>query len=207
MSSGTAPGRSAHLSLALLACFVVTGLTACSPETPEADAPDAEASNDDVATTDDSNPDLSAASRDSLRDRFIRRGLAAIGETRREIRSVLGPPDSVAASAVPNRHVPGETDSIFHLHHDGLTARIHRVYDGRELLSQVAVRDDRHLREAIIGIGMPWREVRERIGEPAGRRDGAHVYECESCGVVEEPVLITVRDDTVAEIRFTYYVD
>lgn len=163
---------------------------------PTAEAPDAEEP-----------PDTATADPDSIRDRFIRSGLIEIGETREEIQSTLGEPDSTTRRAVENRHDPSRTDTIIRLHYDGLTARIHRPADLDDLLDQVTVRDDRYLQQDAIRIGMPWSEVRSRLGEPEGERDGGYLYACGTCGPVSEPIVVVVDDGVVSSIRFDYYVD
>ncbi|HEX7051712.1 MAG TPA: hypothetical protein VF188_16020 [Longimicrobiales bacterium] len=148
-----------------------------------------------------------AASPDSVRDRFVQHGLRPIGSSRREIIASLGEPDSIQAEPVANRYVPGQTDTIFELSYDGLTATIYHVSGGRDILSEVVVSDNRHLRDPAVRIGMPWPEVRRRLGEPWDASDSTFTYQCLSCMGADAPVNIYVRDGVVTAIEFAYYVD
>lgn len=166
-------------------------------------APDGGAEDGDMAPP----ADTPSADPDTVRDRFVRSGLRPIGETREAIRGSLGEPDSTTREAVQNRHDPSRTDTIIQLHYPGFTARIHRPADLDDLLDQVTVRDNRYLQQDAVRIGMPWSEVRSRLGEPEGERDGGYLYSCDTCGPVSEPIIIFVDDGAVSSIRFDYYVD
>lgn len=183
-------------------------------DTPGAEGPAVEAVGDTAADpVEATNGEMArpgnppSADPDTSRDRFIRSGLRPIGETREEIRASLGEPDSTTREPVQNRHDPSRTDTIIGLHYPGLTARIHRPADSRDLLDQVTVEDNQYLRQDAVRIGMPWSEVRSRIGEPEGERDGGYLYSCDTCGPVSEPIILFVNDGVVSSIRFDYYVD
>lgn len=171
-------------------------------EPPASDGPAIEQAGDTAAPG-----DLPSIDPDSVRDRFIRSGLRPIGETREEIRGSLGEPDSTTRDPMQNRHDPSRTDTIIQLHYPGLTARIHRPADSHDLLDQVTVENSQYLQQDAVRIGMPWSEVRGRLGEPEGERDGGYLYRCDTCGPVSEPITIFVDDGAVSSIRFDYYVD
>ena len=184
-------------------------LAACGPV---GDAPSAgNGGGGDTAAAGAAQPEGVASAPDTGRasaaDRFVTEGLAPVGRTRAEIRDALGEPDSVRREPVANRHVPDQTDTIVTLHYPTLRATLYLVTGGGDLLQSVRVTDDRHLRDPAVRIGMPWEEVRRRLGEPHDREGDVPVYWCRSCTGAEHPVRFHVAGGRVRAVEFTYYVD
>lgn len=139
-------------------------------------------------------------------------GLAIEGRTRAALRAELGEPDSVAREAVPNRHVPGVTDTVVTLRWPAATAFV-RVAQGRELVDAIRVSDDRHLRYAGVGPGTPGDSILARLGDPGRRAGGAESdpetlsYWCPSEPGAESPVVFHLRNGRVAMVEWDFYVD
>lgn len=141
---------------------------------------------------------------------FATRGLLPSAKSREALRAELGAPDEIESIPVRNRHVPEQTDTLSVYSYAGLSATFY-VLPARDLLSSVAVRDRRWLRFSAPTIGDPVDRVRALLG-PADETvtpAGADTLEY-GCGSLEggyDPVFIVLENDTVAEIRFSFYVD
>lgn len=141
-------------------------------------------------------------------DAFVRSGLLPIGDTRERIGARLGEPARVTSETVPNRHVPGVTDTLIVLEYPGLAVHVHRpgMADAGDLISRVDVTDDRYLRFSVPTIGTDLAELERVLGPPSEVDGEGFTYACPSC-VVDMPVKFLVRENRVREIRFHYYVD
>lgn len=139
------------------------------------------------------------------REEFVLRGLRTTADTRASLEAALGVPDSIEAEAVPNRHIPGITDTLFTVHYPDIVAHIHRPGGGGELLSRVEVSSNRHLRDDVIGL--PRTAIEEAFGAPDESSDSTVTYYCRSCEASENPVELSFRGGRVHRIRFNYYVD
>ena len=139
------------------------------------------------------------------REEFVTNALRLPGQSRADFARALGDPDSVAAEVVPNRHVPGVTDTLFTLYYPDLTAHLHRPGPGGELTSSVEVRSDRHLRYPAIGVTAS--TVESAFGPPDLRTDSSLTYRCTTCVAGDDPVELLVRNGRVQRLRFNYYVD
>ena len=162
----------------------------------------------DEATPSVSSPsDSTEASPSALPDReeFVLRGLRTAAASRAELAETLGEPQKVVAEVIPNRHVPGVIDTLFTINYPDLTARIHRPGGGGELLSNVEVASNRHLRYPAIGIGRD--AIEEAFGAPDEASDSSATYNCTSCIAGDDPVRFIFSDDRVRLIQFSYYVD
>ena len=139
------------------------------------------------------------------RDDFLRQGLIPVGDTRAEIVTRLGEPDSLRAEVVRNRHVPGVEDTLFTLFYPQLTARLHRPGGGGDILAGIEVWDDRHLRYPLIGA------TRERVEEAFGAPEHAVgdrlTFACRTCVGADEPFEVLLEEGRVRSVRFPYYVD
>jgi hypothetical protein len=141
---------------------------------------------------------------------FFRYGPVKLGATRAELRRQLGEPDSVRASAVANRHDPSLVDSVLTLHYPGLTAGIYRaMFDGRELLTELVITDDRHLRpESPLRMGMSPAEVQLVLGAPSGGAGDTLRYTCTSCDAAGNDVLeLLLPGDELRRIALHYWID
>lgn len=139
------------------------------------------------------------------RTEFVNRGLAVPVDSREDLRSRLGAPDSLAEEVVPNRHVPGVMDTIYTLYYPEVVARIHHPGGGGDLVSMVEVGSNRHLRFPILGLSVD--RVDEAFGRPDEASDSSLVYYCASCVAGNDPVEIVFVDGEAKRVRFNYYVD
>ena len=120
----------------------------------------------------------------------------------------FGEPDSRTASPTPNRHVPGQTDSIVTLEYrEGLRIRFYSVTGGDALLQSATVSSPGIVDLGPVDVGTSWDAVRATLGPPSGRREGDPYYACADCPAAENPVFFELADDVVEAVRYTYYVD
>jgi len=159
-------------------------------------------------------------------------GLAIEGRTRTALRAELGEPHSVARETVPNRHIPGATDTVVTMRWPAATAVV-RVAQSKELVDAIRVTDGPHLRYAGVGPGTPGDSILARLGDPGSRRaegpgasppgapeptgagqgDPAEAeprtlsYWCPSEPGAESPVVFHLRDGRVAMVEWDFYVD
>lgn len=130
----------------------------------------------------------------------------AIALERASLEATLGAPDSLASTVEPNRHIPDATDVIHILTWPGISITVRTPPDGRELVEDVVIRDDRFLRWPDPGIGDHANAVMTLLGEPA-EHDATHLLYFCGAGPVNEPVAFELRNDSVAAIVFHFYVD
>lgn len=141
------------------------------------------------------------------RDIFVRQGLRFAARSGVEIRTQLGSPAEILARGVPNMHDPAVTDSIFTWRYDALDLDIYRTADGRRLLSQALVRDNRHLRFPEAGVGVAEAEIRRLFGAPDMEAEGELEFRCGSCEGPGESVVFRLQAGRVAELRFLFPLD
>ena len=139
------------------------------------------------------------------RGEFVENGLQLPGNTRADFLAALGDPNRIVSEAVPNRHVPGVTDTLFTLYYPDLIAHIHLPGPGGELVSSVEVSDNWHLRHAVIG--QTPGAIESAFGPPDQRTDTTFTYLCTTCVAADNPVELVIRDGRVQRVRFNYYVD
>ncbi len=139
------------------------------------------------------------------RGEFVDNSLSVPAGSRTALRAALGEPETTTSEEVPNRHVPGVTDTLFTLRYPDLTARFHHPGGGGDLLSMVEVSDNRHLRYPVIGSTAA--EVDAAFGRPDASSDSSLTYDCTSCEAGDDPVELIVVDGEVRRVRFNYYVD
>lgn len=208
----SAPARRSLIISKLVIALVITVLSLgrCSGAPDEAGealdpesaaAPDSAASTSGTPTPPEGAPDeVAAADCEALGVRILR-----LHPTRAALAEAYGPPDSVRATAEPNRHVPGATDSLFAVHYPGLEVHIRTPAGARDLVSDVVVRDGRYIADPRLGPGADAASVRAALGEPGEQADEQWTYECGTH--VENPVTFEFRAGRVAAISIGYYVD
>lgn len=130
----------------------------------------------------------------------------AIALDRASLEATLGPPDSVSTTVEPNRHIPDETDTILTLIWPGLSVTLRLAPDGRALVEDAVVRENRFLPWSEPAIGDAADAVIAILGEPEERDDVHLLYVCGS-GPVNEPIALELRSDTVRAVAYHYYVD
>ena len=180
-----------------IGAVLLAAALACAPPDPAADEP---------ATTQPGQaaPPQDAAAVASFTCEDLAWTILPVNATRAGLEGRFGAPDSVSVRTVPNRHVAGETDSLFTVQYPGLVAGIHTA-GGRDLPAHVVVDDDRFLRAGAPGPGDTGAAVVAALGEPTRRTATALVYECGP--EVEEPVTFHLRDGVVQRVEIGYYVD
>lgn len=141
----------------------------------------------------------------SLSCEGLERDILRTETTRAALEAAYGPPDSMSAETEPNRHVPDATDSLFVVHYPGLTVEIRRPPSGDDLTSHAAIRDNRYLARAAVGIGARADRVVSVLGEPRTRSEDRLVYDCGPH--TEQPVTFWLADVVVERIEISYYVD
>lgn len=196
------------------ACIAPTilGLAFCAPaDTP---APPVQASRPEQA---DGSPDgdtapapdasgLPGATAKERCEAFRQDGLLVHARTRADFRDQLGEPARVERQTEPNRHVAGATDTISVLHYTGLRAQV-RTAQGRDLLEQVTVEDNRHLRFDEPALNTSESDLVSLLGEPDRRNGGRMFYECAPGPGPEEPVSFRIAERRVRDVAFHHYVD
>jgi hypothetical protein len=141
---------------------------------------------------------------------FFAAGPLELGTSRAELVAAVGEPDSVRGEALPNRHDPAVTDSLFTLYWDGLEAQVHRAgYDGKEILGQLTILHPRFMRpESPVRPGTAVADVLDALGEPDELGPDRMLYLCDDClaGGYELARFVVARD-TVRRIELRYWVD
>jgi hypothetical protein len=125
--------------------------------------------------------------------------------TRRALAAAFGAPDSVHASAEPNRHVPGATDSLFTVYYPGMVLDIRTPQDARDMATYVRLEDDRYLAFPGIGIGTSRERLEDVLGTATQSDAETLIWDCGTA--VEQPVTFHLADGRVAAITIAYYVD
>jgi hypothetical protein len=118
---------------------------------------------------------------------------------------VFGAPDAMAVETEPNRHLPGETDTLLTLRYEGLVFRLRIPPSGNELPEHALISANRFVRYTAVGVGAPTAQVIAIVGEPGVRTDEALVYDCGEGAPA--PVTFHLRDGLVTAIEIAYYVD
>ena len=192
-------GRYARLG-GLLAGMLLLAATGCggAGDVPGADLPAGVAA-----------PDSSVPSSESLdipdRDLLFTGMLRLRPSSREEVLDAYGEPDRTTSQTVPNRHVPGETDTLVALHYPDAIVSFHIPGPGGELLSSVEVVDNRYLEYGLIGSSIG--QVEREIGAADEVGDSVAKYLCRSCIAGDDPVTLVVKGGEIVRVRFDYYVD
>jgi hypothetical protein len=131
--------------------------------------------------------------------------ILAVQPTRAMLQARFGAPDSMIATAQPNRHVEGVTDSLFTIFYNGLTVDVHMPGGGSDMPVHVDVEHNRYVAFPRIGIGAAADSVIAALGPPTRREDAALVYDCGEA--VEQPVRFALSGGRVSRITIAYYVD
>lgn len=179
--------------------LLVTFALACAEPQPATDATPA-ASDDVPAAVGGDRLTALPDGCDELADHIL-----AVHPTRAALRQAFGDPDSTASRAVPNRHNPSVTDTLFDVFYRGLRVNIHTPGGGADLPVLVVVEDNQYLAYPRIGIGAHVDSVRAVLGAPGEDTGEMLVYNCEMA--VDQPVRFDIADNHVRRITIEYYVD
>jgi hypothetical protein len=106
----------------------------------------------------------------------------------------------------PNRHVPDVQDSILRFEYNGMTVQMRKPGPGGEMFEYVSVSKREWLNFPYFKPGVSEESVVAALGEPQRREADRLIYTCGG-GEVEEPVVFELKDGTVHQIVFNYYVD
>jgi len=79
----------------------------------------------------------------------------------------LREPRSRDVEAVPNRHVPGEVDTLRTWRYDGLTLELHEAYDGKVLLRRLDVTSGTYGTTDGLSVGETRADLESVLGAPA----------------------------------------
>jgi hypothetical protein len=212
--------RTAAARACAFACIAPTilGLAFCAPDdtrdAADTPAPPVQASppeqadgspDDDIAPAPDAPGPPGATARERC-EAFRQDGLLVHARTRADFRDQLGEPARVDWQTEPNRHVADATDTVSVLHYPGLRAQV-RTAQGRDLLEQVTVEDNRHLRFDEPAINTSESDLVSLLGEPDRRDTGRLYYECATAPGPEEPVSFRIAERRVRDVTFHHYVD
>lgn len=189
------------VTAALLMCALL--MSACTRDVPATDQPGDTTQADTAPAGLPQVPGATAAARLQT---YAERALVLESVTRAGMRERLGPPDSAHSVPTPNRHIPGQTDSIVTVYYPGLAVELYRTDRGAEFVQRADVSTDRWLNFAP-GIGSIAGAVAAALGEPSERTDSTLVFRCIPCSPVDEPITFFLADDRVHRVRFAYYVD
>ena len=157
--------------------------------------------------TRDAVPPSAAMSTDSGCVQFTRSGLKLSARSRAALQAEAGRPMTSHVTVEPNRHVPGQYDSIFQLQFgEGLKVQIRKPGPGSEMVEYVEVTKRKWLNFPYFQPGVGADKVIAAMGEPQRREGDNLVYTCGG-GEVENPVVFRIEDGNVEAIVFNYYVD
>ena len=136
---------------------------------------------------------------------FAEHGIAHDDLTRAGLLSTLGVPDSVEWTVM---QMAGSEDSLFVVRYPGLAVSLHRPAGGTEIVDQVRVTDNTHLRYPQAGIGIAAAALKAQFDTIAPLEANSQlIYNCHSHAANDNPVAFQLRADTVVEIIYTYYMD
>jgi hypothetical protein len=128
----------------------------------------------------------------------------------RALRERLNEPLRVETEAVPNRHVPGQTDTVRTLVYDGLALELYEVTGGAVFLQEVTVTGEDYETAEGLGVASTRDEVEavytnSTSAEPTD--EGTVVTYERANGPT--PVVLRVRyeGDRVAAMTWSFYVD
>ncbi|MGH7444069.1 MAG: hypothetical protein ACREKM_04295, partial [Longimicrobiales bacterium] len=151
-------------------------------------------------------PQVAGATAAARLQQYAEGALGLESVTRAGLQERFGPPDSAHSKPTPNRHIPGQTDSIVTVYYPGLAVELYRTDPGTEFVQRADVSTDRWLHFGP-GIGAPAAVMTGALGEPSEQTDSTLVFRCTACSPVNEPITFFLADGRVHRVRFAYYVD
>lgn len=198
----------------LVLCITAVAAGACGAGQPSAgvdDAPPATATDSPAADAElpgtagaadapDLDPESVPLTCEGLHEQILK-----VPPTRQAFANEFGPPDSVAATTEPNRHVPGAVDSLFTVYYPGLVLDLRTPTGARDMATHVRLEQDRYLAYPAFGMGTPAGTVEAVLGEPHSRDSGNLKYQC-GMGA-EQPVTFMIDNGRVTAIEIAFYVD
>lgn len=141
---------------------------------------------------------------------FYKTGLAGISTDLAIIHEDFGDPDSTHVTAVKNRHVPTQTDSLITRHYKGFDVVVYRIStDGKELLSAVRVMDNKYINASSpIRVGIAEDDLAMVMGTPTESNDTIHTYVCATCTQLgNDRIELRRRQGLITAITIFYPID
>ena len=136
---------------------------------------------------------------------FAENGIAHDDLTRAGLLGKLGVPDSLEWSVM---QMAGSEDSLFVVRYPGLAVSMHKPAGGTEIVDQVRITDNMHLRYPQAGIGTSADALKAQFDTITPLEANEQlIYNCHSHAANDNPVAFQLRADTVVEIIYTYYMD
>lgn len=122
-----------------------------------------------------------------------------------EVLDRLNEPERVSTESHPNRHVPGQIDTLRTLHYDNVHITIYEVSGGKEILQNVTVTGPRLATAQEVEVGSSRSAVEDRLGDPDERDGDAYVY-LEN-GPMPTRFYIYFAGDTVDRLEWHFAID
>ncbi len=132
------------------------------------------------------------------------------GTTEREIRRILGAPDSVNATPFQNLHDSTQTDTILRFYYRDLILGLYRVTQARsDFLLQVILSGAGRRLPFGIGVGTNREQLVAIVGPGKEGLDDSSVETLEYGGPTDDSSMIRfyLRKDRVQRVEWTYFID
>ena len=144
---------------------------------------------------------------ETRRDIFVRQGLGFGGRTGPEIRTQLGVPERVSVQSLAEaaEGLPG--DSLLTWAYTGVEVDMVRSADGRRVVTEARVRENRHLRFPELRMGADTLEIVRLLGDPDERESSESmlwIYRCTRCEAPSEPVHFRLQAGRIVGIDFFF---
>lgn len=120
----------------------------------------------------------------------------------------LGPPDSITTAPQPNRHVPGQMDTLRTYFYDGVRLTVYDVTNSADqFVTTMQVTGPAYVTQDSLHVGSSRSEVENTLGAP-DRQDGdEYIYELGEPVAAPNLLRLTVEADTVQRMTWSFYVD
>lgn len=120
----------------------------------------------------------------------------------------LGPPDSITTAPQPNRHVPGQMDTLRTYFYDGVRLTVYDVTNSADqFVTTMQVTGPAYTTDDSLHVGSSRSEVENTLGAP-DRQDGdEYIYELGEPVAAPNLLRLTVEADTVQRMTWSFYVD
>jgi hypothetical protein len=120
----------------------------------------------------------------------------------------LGPPDSITTAPQPNRHVPGQMDTLRTYHYDGARLTVYDVSASEDrFITTMQVTSPAYVTQDSLHVGSPWSAVEDALGTPARQGGNEYIYELGEPVAAPNLLRLTVEADTVQQMTWSFYVD
>lgn len=144
---------------------------------------------------------------EARRDIFVRQGLSFGGRTGPEVRTQLGVPEDERERAIADDMEGSAGDRILTWVYPGLEVDLYRSEDGRRVLTQARVQENRHLTFPELRIGADSLQILQLLGEPDERYAQSEVrwqFRCGRCTEGVEPVQFLLEEGRIVRVDFFF---